>query len=241
MNISVVMATYNGAAFIKEQIDSILSQLPDDSELIISDDGSTDNTIAIIKAYKDPCIRLIQNQQKKGAIGNFENGLQQASGDFIFLADQDDIWLPDKVNTCLQYLTNCDMVVADCSIVNQQLEVIQPSMFSLYQSRPGLIPNFIRNRYVGCCMAFRKDILAIALPFPKHIPQHDIWLGFVTDLFYTSCFIPQKLILYRRHMGNASVTSQKSPFSLGKKLQFRFNTIRYLPLLLIRKNKHRQS
>jgi hypothetical protein len=86
-------------------------------------------------------------------------------------------------------------------------------------------------------MAFRKEILQLCLPFPRYIPMHDIWFGFVVELFYSSCFIPQKLVLYRRHDNNISSTSQISKFGLLKKLSFRLNLLRYIPLLLIRKNK----
>ena len=100
------MATYNGGKYIKEQIDSILLQLKEEDELVISDDGSIDDTVQIIKSYSDPRIRLFfhlkpsdQNEWSKPALisSNFENALRRAKGDFIFLSDQDDIWLPNKV------------------------------------------------------------------------------------------------------------------------------------------------
>ena len=93
---SVCMASFNGERYIKEQIDSILLQIGEDDELIISDDGSTDQTVDVICSYRDDRIKFVRNVNRHGCIGNFENALRVASGDFIFLADQDDIWLSDK-------------------------------------------------------------------------------------------------------------------------------------------------
>ena len=96
--VSVCMATYNGGKYIKEQIDSILGQLSNNDELIISDDNSTDDTVDIINRISDSRVRLFFNKQK-GYTNNFENALKQVRGDIIFLSDQDDIWMDNKVNT----------------------------------------------------------------------------------------------------------------------------------------------
>lgn len=94
--ISVCMATYNGEEYIKEQLESILCQLGEMDEIIISDDGSTDNTLNIIESYNDSRIKIHINTGKHGFVYNFENALQKAKGEYIFLSDQDDIWLPEK-------------------------------------------------------------------------------------------------------------------------------------------------
>ena len=95
--ISVCIATYNGERYIREQLDSILSQLSLDDEVIISDDGSKDSTIEIISSYLDSRIKVFKNNGKHGYVGNFENALNHSSGDFIFLSDQDDIWELQKI------------------------------------------------------------------------------------------------------------------------------------------------
>ena len=92
MKISVCIATYNGAKYIEEQVQSILYQLSEKDEIINSDDGSKDNTLAIIKSLNDARIKVIHNTLKHGLVSNFENAIKHADGDYIFLSDQDDIW-----------------------------------------------------------------------------------------------------------------------------------------------------
>ena len=94
---SVCIATYNGEKFIEEQIRSILLQLDSHDEIVISDDHSTDKTIQIIKSINDDRIKIIYNKNNKGYTNNFENAISKASGDFIYLSDQDDVWKPTKV------------------------------------------------------------------------------------------------------------------------------------------------
>jgi glycosyltransferase involved in cell wall biosynthesis len=231
------MITYNGEKYVREQLDSILCQLNENDELIISDDSSTDKTLEIVRSYQDPRIRILHNTKRHGVVGNFENALMEARGDYIFLADQDDVWASGKVETVLAALAAVDLVVSDCAVADGDLRCVTPSYFQLNHSQRGFWRNLYRNTYLGCCMAFRREILRICLPFPRHIPMHDIWLGFVVELFYSSRFIPQKLILYRRHGGNTSSTSQASQYGLARKLSFRLNLLRYIPLLLIRKVK----
>ena len=102
--ISVCVATYNGEKFIREQIESILCQLSSDDEIIVSDDGSTDGTIVIINCIGDKRIRIIEGPRKHSPTFNFENALKEAKGDYIFLADQDDVWKTNKVEVCMKWL-----------------------------------------------------------------------------------------------------------------------------------------
>ena len=95
---SVCMATYNGQKYLREQIESILCQLSANDELVISDDHSTDSTVDIIRSYGDSRIKMYANELTKGVTHNFENALNKSKGDIIFLADQDDVWLPNKIS-----------------------------------------------------------------------------------------------------------------------------------------------
>lgn len=233
--ISICIATYNGAAFIEEQLDSIIVQLAANDEIIISDDSSTDDTIQIIKSFNDERIKIFENQKFKNPIFNFENAINHSNGDIIVLSDQDDIWHLEKLKYMTAALEKNDLVVCDCSFIDAQGKVIVESYFNLVGSGSGLLKNLKKNTYFGCCMGFQKKILKKALPFPKDIPMHDIWLGFVADVFFKVSFIPQKLTFYRKHDSNASIASDvKSSLSLAKKLKFRVNTIKYLPKLFIR-------
>ncbi|GAB2609587.1 glycosyltransferase family 2 protein [Emticicia sediminis] len=233
--ISVCIATYNGEKYIKDQIDSILCQLSDMDEIIISDDSSKDSTIKVLESYQDNRIKIFPNQKFKNAIFNFENALSNASGDVIFLSDQDDIWIMGKVKKMMEALESVDMVVCDHSVIDDNRNVIMRSYFERVPSGPGIIKNLLKNTYYGCCMAFRKNVLMKALPFPKDIPMHDIWLGFVADMYFKSTFINHPYTLYRKHENNVSIATElKSDKGLLTKLKFRINILKYIPLLLKR-------
>jgi glycosyltransferase involved in cell wall biosynthesis len=116
---SICIATYNGEKYIQEQIESILCQVDVNDEIIVSDDNSTDNTLAIVKSFNDDRITIYVNQGCKGYTGNFENALKYARGEYIFLADQDDIWVMGKVTKCLAYLQDYDFIVSDAIIVDK--------------------------------------------------------------------------------------------------------------------------
>lgn len=233
--ISVCIATYNGEKYIFQQLESILSQIGDSDEIIISDDSSSDRTLEIVKSFEDQRIKIFENQTFKNPIFNFENALIHSKGEFIFLSDQDDIWQEQKVEKMLLSLQDADMVLSDCSFIDAENRVILDSYFKLVKSGPGVLRNLRKNSYFGCCMGFRRKILKKALPFPKDIPMHDIWLGFVSDLFFRVVFLDEKLTLYRKHSNNASIASDVvSNLNLYTKLKFRVNTVKYIPALILR-------
>lgn len=221
MMISVCVAVYNGEEFIKEQLDSILFQLGENDEVIISDDGSTDKTLAIINTYQDTRIS-IHNSGRRSIIKNFENSLKRATGDVIFLSDQDDIWFPNKVATILAYINEYDLVFSNAYVFKDTIE----QSYLLYDkraSRTGLLRNFVKNNYIGATMAFKSNVLNKALPFPPHIRRHDAWLAMVAELIGKTFFIEQPLIYYRRHGNNASETGEKSSNSFSVKMRMRYN------------------
>lgn len=206
--ISVCMATYNGEKFIKEQIDSILLNMNDNDELVISDDGSNDKTLAIIKQYNDSRIKLVDGP-RKGVKKNFENAIQYATGEYIFLADQDDIWKNDKVKTVLKYFyENLDtlLVIHDAEVFNSSTkEIIYDSFFKFRNSKSGLLNNFIKNSYIGCCMAFNAELKEKIIPIPEDIDMHDQWIGLIVEIERGKpLFIKEKLLKYRRHGNNVS-------------------------------------
>ena len=208
--VSVCMATYNGALFIEEQISSILEQLGSEDELIISDDGSTDLTLSLIASFQDARVRLVPSQRFGSAILNFENALRYAEGAYIFLSDQDDIWYPGKVQAMLTDLVNYDLILTDCQIVDDKGHIMHESFFNLRGSRAGFWRNLWKNSYMGCCMAFKREVLTYALPFPSHIHMHDWWIGLLTELRGRPYFRAQPLIQYRRHSANVSPTGEGS-------------------------------
>jgi glycosyltransferase involved in cell wall biosynthesis len=222
--ISVCIATYNGEKYIKEQLDSILCQLSELDEVIISDDGSTDATIEIINGYSDDSrIRLYFNTNKKGIVGNFENAMKNTRGDYLFLSDQDDVWLSGKLQLSIAALQNNDLVVTNCVITDENLNIINPSYFKLNNSRRGFIKNFYRSSYLGCCIAFKRKMLSEILPIPNKLHlYHDWWIGYIADMKYKVKFIETPCLLYRRHDYNMSTTGARSKQSLFKRFRDRF-------------------
>ena len=228
--ISVCMATYNGASFIKEQIESILVTLSDEDEVIISDDNSTDDTLDIARSFDDPRIKIHLNDPgNKGHIGNFGNAMEKATGKYIFLADQDDVWHVDRTSVVLKALEKDDLVVCDCWVTDGDLNIINDSFYDIINAGNGFIKNWMKNSYLGCCMALRRSIMEKALPIPKNIASHDTWLGLVGEVYGTTVFIPEKLHYFRRHGTNFSqneagdaMSEQKSPYSFMQKLKMRW-------------------
>ena len=220
MPVSVCMATLNGERFIEQQVESILRQLGPDHELVISDDGSADATIEKIRHFADPRVRMLVSPEA-GLVRNFENALRHARGHYVFLSDQDDVWLPGKLDTMCETLTRNVIAVSDCKLVDERLGVLHRSYFELIDSRPGFFGNFLRNSYLGCCMAFKRELLDVALPIPGGI-AHDYWIGMVGELIGHPAFVPRPLVLYRRHLRAASSAGFKSRRSLRARVATRW-------------------
>ncbi|MCH4248684.1 MAG: glycosyltransferase family 2 protein [Acinetobacter populi] len=225
------MATYNGEVYIYKQIESIISQLGEKDEIVISDDGSTDNTISIIQSFKDSRIKIIQGP-KKGILKNFENALSNAMGDYIFLSDQDDVWIEGKVQACISLFNKNEkisLIVTDCTIVDENLKTLHPSFFELRNSKPGFFKNIYKSSYHGCCMGFTRKSLDKSLPFPNmNINIHDWWIGLVSELEGETYFLNKPYLLYRRHGSNASFATEKSTNSYFFMLKTRLALLFFL-------------
>ncbi|TVZ16179.1 glycosyltransferase family 2 protein [Maribacter sp. MAR_2009_72] len=221
MRISVCMAVFNGEKYIKDQLDSILLQIGPEDEVIISDDGSNDQTLPIIKSISDNRIKIVYSGQKS-IIKNFENSLKTATGDVIFLSDQDDIWYPNKISIMVSFLNDYLMVFSNASVFKESML----DTYLLYDQnvqRTGFLKNFIKNNFIGATMAFQRKVLERALPFPKKIYMHDVWIGLVSEIEGKTHFIEEPLVYYRRHGNNASETGEKSSNSLFTKIKMRYD------------------
>lgn len=224
--VSICMATCNGERFIAAQLQSILCQLHDNDELVISDDGSQDSTLAIIQAVDDSRIRILERSGvRKNPQDNFGHAFAHARHDMIFLADQDDLWIEHKVDTVVSLLQRYDLVVTDCSLIDEQGLLLVPSFFERHGSRSGFWANLARNSYLGCCMALRRSLLEKALPIPSKVPMHDIWLGMLAEWYGTPCFHPEALVAYRRHGATVTKTGESSRYTLWQKIMFRYNLL----------------
>jgi glycosyltransferase involved in cell wall biosynthesis len=221
--ISVCMATYNGEQFISRQLQTILMQLQPDDEVIISDDSSTDRTLELIEAFRDNRIRLFSGQTFRSPVYNFEHALKRASGEVIFLSDQDDEWVEGWVDTALHELREVSLVVCDADVINAKGELRPDLGAKIYHGmrKPGVLRNLYRNGYIGCCCAFRREVLEAALPFPDRLPWHDWWVGLIADMFFSTRFIRNKMIRYRSHENNVSTTGKKSSSTLWQKVNMR--------------------
>jgi glycosyltransferase involved in cell wall biosynthesis len=220
--ISVCLASYNGEKYIKEQINSILIQLSDEDELIISDDGSTDHTLLIIREFNDNRIKLFQNIGIHGYTHNFENALKQAVGDYIFFSDQDDVWLPDKVKKMLPYLQEDILVFSDAYITNENLDIIG-NISDWRRYKKGYLRNLYKNIYTGCTCAFTKRIKDYTLPFPvTEYIKHDNWIGLLCELKFKVEYLDEALILHRRHNDNTSSMTNKSTRTIFFMFKYRF-------------------
>lgn len=195
IRVSVAMATYNGEKYIKEQIDSILTNLKENDELVISDDGSKDRTREIIAEYikNDSRIKLIDGP-KNGVKQNFANAISNCNGEYIFLTDQDDIWVDNKVELVLNCFNKekCTLVIHDNQVINENEEVVIPSFFEYRNSGEGKLKNIWKNTYIGCCMAFKSEIKKDILPIPNNIEMHDQWIGIVNEMVRKVCIFKRQ-------------------------------------------------
>ena len=212
--VSVVMAVYNGEQFLCQQVMSVLSELLHGDELIIIDDASTDSSLALLKSISSPKVQIYSNPSNLGVIRSFERGLQIASREFIFLCDQDDVWLSGKrqafVVTFKQDPTIL-VVISDAQVIDERGRVnIQSFMATKGGFNSSVTATIWRNRYLGCAMALRRVLLQSALPIPRHVPMHDMWFGVMGRLAGKVVYLPAPLLQYRRHNKNFSPSHGQS-------------------------------
>ena len=218
--ISVCIATYNGEQFIRHQLDSILSEIGQEDEVVISDDSSTDKTLELIKSYNDSRIRIFDHQQFHSPIFNFENAIKQAKGDIIFLADQDDKWLEGRVSKAMEMhrqgynLVLCNRV----NIFNNRAEVYQTDNPIISTGK-----TLWKSPFIGCMMSFDRKVVELTLPFPKDIAMHDLWIGLLAQRNLKCGYIDEPLVEDNRHEESYIA---KHHFSLAAKLKYRWNMYR---------------
>lgn len=223
VKVSVCMATYKGEAYVREQLESVLGQLSQGDEVIVSDDCSPDATVAVIEALDDARIRVLRNSANVGYSKNFERALAAATGDVVFICDQDDVWLPGKVETMVAALEDHDLVVADVMVVDQNLVVLEESHFARHGVRTGFLRNLHKTRYIGASMAMRRAVLELSLPLPPRSEYcaYDYWITLVGEAFFDVGLVASPQMLYRRHGSNASTGGARSTNSLAHQVTVR--------------------
>lgn len=237
MKISVAMAYYNGKKYISEQMESILCQLGAEDEVVVSIDGASDGSDELLKqwAKEDRRIRLTEGPGQ-GVVRNFEHAIRCCGGDVIFLSDQDDIWEKNKVKKVLWAFekSGAAAVLHNALIVDADGNPVDgPDLFTLRNSSTGIIKNLMKNSYVGCCMAFRRELMPVILPVPEKMYMHDYWIGTAAKLTGRVALIKEPLLRYRRHGGNVT---EMTHGSLKYMIIKRLNILRCL-LALIKRRK----
>ena len=218
--IDILMATYNGEKYLKEQIESILHQTYQNFRLIISDDHSTDKTIEILKEYQEKESRITVYYQEKnlGYIKNFEFLLSKVENKLYMLSDQDDVWLPEKIEKTYDELlsTHSDLVYGDLIVVDENLKQIDSSFMKLKKTFEKASKYtdykavFLYNCVTGCTILSKSEFLPKILPFPtgvNYVP-HDFWIALIVGMNGKITFMQEKYILYRQH-GNNQIGSKR--------------------------------
>ncbi len=208
--VSVCMAAYNGGKYVDAQLKSILPQLDENDEVVIADDGSTDDTVSRIAGFNDSSIRLYKHVKNAGVVATFEDALRCATGDILFLCDDDDVWAPTKVQRFAElFLTRPDVeiVTSRVSLIDEEgrgFENAQLNRGGKFVT--GFWQNVFKNHYQGSAMALRASLLGRVLPFPRRKSfLHDAWIGTRNDaLGGKTAFIDEDLLFYRRHSSNVS-------------------------------------
>lgn len=221
--ISVVIAAYNGEKYIGEQIRSILPQLGENDELIVSDDNPAGKTVEVVRGFSNDDSRVVYIEgPHRGVIKNFENAINHAKGDYIFLCDQDDVWLDGKVDAVMKAFENgAAVVMHDAYITDGELNKTGQTAFEINGTSTGILKNIIKNTYQGSCMAFSAKMKKYILPFPEKIPMHDQWIGILGEKHADVQLIDKPYILYRRH--ESTVTG--SGGTVMQKIMWRINLL----------------
>lgn len=217
--------SYNGGSYIEDQVKSILVQLSDFDEIIVSDDSSIDATIDILRSIDDNRIVILEGNCFKSPIYNLENAINHSTGEIIILADQDDVWLPGRVTKIVDALCKSELVFTNAYIVDKFLNKNGNTIFDVLGPNKSLFGNIIKNSFIGCCIAFNSTLKLKILPFPHNLPMHDQWIGLIAKLYHSISFIYEPTLLYRRHGNNTSNTGEKSTNSFLTKLSFRISII----------------
>lgn len=204
--ISIAMATYNGERFLREQLDSILGQTYLNLEIIICDDNSTDSTQDILLEYanSDHRIKVFRNNTNIGLVKNFEQTLSLCTGAYIALADQDDIWLPAKVEILLSKISNFALIHSDARLIDVNNTVFAQS-YSHYSKKDlhkDFIDYLLGNNATGCTMLFQAKLLDVCLPIPETVFVHDWWIALHAYKYGGITYFNDSLIDYRQHENN---------------------------------------
>ncbi|NVJ60890.1 MAG: glycosyltransferase family 2 protein [Gammaproteobacteria bacterium] len=233
--ISIVLCTYNGEKYLPDLLSSIQKQSLPPAELVWVDDRSKDNTIKIAKEFAQSVeypVKLFINESQLGPKLNFSLALSKASGDFIALCDQDDVWLPHKLETLCAQFTSSDQMLAysNGQLVDSKLRNLNATFLerngTTHKDRARLNFLLFQNSVTGCFCMFRRDILDFALPIPQAAIMHDWWIAQVASAIGKVIFTSEITTLYRQHDDNVMGVQKRYSITALKRSGFPFKFVK---------------
>jgi glycosyltransferase involved in cell wall biosynthesis len=224
--VAVVVATYNGATYLRAQLESIVQQTYKPSQIIIVDDDSLDDTLQVANnfAAHHPEVMVVQNETRLGYIKNFEKGILLANASYVALSDQDDIWMPHKLETLLANIGDQMLAYSDSELIDANGQLLNQKMSSIKNQLAYHTPIMyaIGAWAPGHAMLFKKELIDKAVPFPTLV-THDFWLGFVATCYSKVVYVNEPLVHYRQHTQNAigadTTKNKTGSFTMAQKKQ----------------------
>lgn len=219
--VSIALATYNGALFLRQFLDSVLQQSWSSIEIVACDDGSTDETIEILREYQERLsIRIFLNPTQLGCSQNFSKAISLCQGAWIALADQDDIWEKDKLELLIEGIQSHDAICSDASLIDSNNHVLHASLF---QHTKVNFPTEFRTACLehfatGCTMLLTREFAQTIVPIPPSVPYHDYWIALLAQRKHGIRVLHRPLVRYRQHGNNVlGAKGRESVFSLFPK------------------------
>lgn len=242
--VSILISTYNGEKYLKEQLDSLFAQKYNNFHIIVRDDISTDSTLEILKSYD---LKIIQSKSNLGAKGSFstllEYALNNSNSKYFMFCDQDDIWSKDKIENTLAKMHEMEklnsqmpiLVHTDLKVADEDLNILNDSFMS-YQSIDAKYVSLnnllIQNNITGCTVMINLKLAKMCLPVPKESIMHDWWIGLVASKFGKIGFLDETTMLYRQHSTNDTGAKKfNSTNTFKKALRLFFSNKLYIKYL----------
>lgn len=241
MTLSVCLATYQGEQYVERQLRSILDELGPDDEVIVVDDCSRDRTVEVIESLADHRIRIFCNPENRREVYSFGRAIELARGDIIFLSDQDDVWLPGRVELMSAKLreSGADLVSSNFEWMDAQERPLQVAFDGVSSSTSrrhlaNIVEIFVgRTNYFGCAQAFPRRLVPLITPVPSYVESHDLWIALAANLIGSNLHIDEATLRKRKHDSNTTSTTSNRP--LFSKLWSRWIFVRSLLDLAIRR------